>query len=255
MNSEDILFGQSLYHPQISISHLYYGAQAAYGKPGGDGAYTQGVAMALQGYKQTKYANFNGRYGGVVHEGPCDAVTDPKYVSGYPYDPAKETRGTAPDVKWIEFGLQHLCGDGKGDCRSVPDFDSALQVWASGHILFTGITWPVTWSYCDKDGFLTKALGYTAKPGGHEINFCGYMKRPAQSGYGGSNTQTMSLAGGSPYWIGLGNSWGLDFGVEGHVLVPYAQFEKSGALREAYTISYTNGWDKSRLLDWTKGYV
>jgi hypothetical protein len=254
MNSEEIFFGQSLYHPQISISHLYYGAQAAFGKPGGDGAMTQGVALVLQGYAQTKYANFNGRYGGVVHEAPCDAVTDPDLVSGYPYQPQLETKGVAPPAMWIEFGLKHLCGEGTGDCRAVADFDSALQVWASGHIIFTGISWPQSWSYCDKNGFLTKQLAMGAKPGGHEVNFCGYIKRQAQSGYGGSNTLTMSLAGGNPYWLNMGNSWGLDFGVQGHILVPYSQFVQVGALKEMYTISYTNGWDKSRLLDWTKGY-
>lgn len=256
MRSEEVLLGKTLYHPEVSITHLYYGAQTALGgRPGGDGAFTQGLAMTLQGFDQKRWANAGGRYGGVVHEAPCEAVTDPDTASGFAYDPMGERAGKAVPDKWIVFGLQHLCSSGSGDIRSITDgdFGKAQQVWASGHILFSGIQYPSNWSKCDKNGFVLGAL--SNGPGGHEMLSCGYLLRKAQSGYGGSNTQAMQLTGGTGIWVNIGNSWGIDFGCEGHILVPQPQFLRVNFLNEAYTISYVNGWDKSVLLDWSKGFV
>lgn len=254
LKSEQVFGREDVYHPEISIGYIYYGAQAAFGqRPGGDGATTKGLAMTLQGYAQTRYANFNGRYGGVVHEAPFEGVTDPNLASGYPYDPINVERpGKAPPTKWIEFGLKHTCGDGNGDCRAVTSPEAALQVWASGHGFFTGIQWPSSWIYCDKNGFLTKPLSYASSPGGHEVGWVGYIRRPATSGYGGSNTSTRNLADGQDLWYDMMNSWGLEFGHEGHVLVPASQAIKAGVFREAYTISYVKGWDRTIVLDWLK---
>lgn len=258
VRSEDIVGGISQYWIEASIRYIYWHAQGYYSRPGGDGAATNGLAHALQTYtdgwmnRNHPELTVDGRCGGFVHEKFFDGAANlPSDVrNGLPYDSRAERAGQAIAKQWVELGVKHRCGFGSGDCRRVRNWDDYRQVIASRHVCFTGIPWPGGWGSVDKDGFCTS--GWRGGGGGHEIMFTGYIKRNAQSGYGGSNASARELAEGDDWWACMQNSWGMNFGLKGSSIMPRAQMERSGALGEMFTISFANGWDKSRYLDFRK---
>jgi len=255
VRSETIFQGLAQWWPEISIRYLYFCAQGKYSRPGGDGAMTSGLAAALMGYNEgyicKRYPELmaNGFAGGVVHEAPFGGSENYPVETrgGLPYDISACRAGTPPPKAWFEMGITHRCGYGAGDIRRVRTPAQYKEVIASGHVCFTGIGWPSAWGQVDKDGFVTS--GWRGGRGGHEIEFCGYMKRGAQSGYGGSNTVTRNLANGEDDWSCMKNSWGLNFGKRGYSIMPMSQMIQSGAFGELMTISFVNGWDQTVLLD------
>lgn len=262
LRSEDILGSISNYWIEVSIRYDYWHAQGYYSRPGGDGAATNGLAHGLQTYTDG-WLNHNrpdmcvdGRCGGFIHEQYFEGAANlPASIkNGLPYDSRAERAGQAFPVDFVREGVKHRCGYGQGDCRRVRNFDDYRQVIASGHLCFTGIPWPGNWGSVDHDGFVTAP--FRGGGGGHEIAFTGYIKRNAQSGYGGSNSSARELAEGDDWWGCMQNSWGLNFGLKGSSIMPRAQMERAGVFGEMFTISYANGWDKSKLINlWTSLYA
>jgi len=255
IRSEAILHGQDQYLPEISIRYMYWFCQGRYSRPGGDGAMTSGLVATLMTYNQgwvcSRYPELmvNGRCGGVVHEKPFEGSKDfpVEIANGMPYDISACRAGTPFSKAWVELGVTHRAGYGGGDIRRVRDPQSFKQVIASGHVCFTGAGWPGAWGNVDRNGFCTS--GWRGGGGGHEFEFNGYISRKAQSGYGGSNTHTRNMADGEDDWACLKNSWGLNFGLRGHAIVPMSQMQRAGCFNELMTLSFVDGWDKTILLD------
>ena len=255
IRAETLLYNMAQFWPEISIRYLYYFAQGRYSRPGGDGAMTSGLAHALMTYtggwvgKNRPELAVNGRFGGVVHEREFEGSANYPVETrgGLPYDIGACRSGIAVPRQFVELGVTHRAGYAGGDIRRVRSAEQSRQVIASGHVMFSGIGWPGAWGNVDRNGFCTSA--WRGGGGGHEVELCGYIARPAQSGYGGSNTATRELAEGDDFWGDVKNSWGLQFGKRGHTIVPYAQIVRSGYFNEACAISFADGWDKTIIID------
>lgn len=231
--------------PEVSIRYMYFCCQGYHRRPGGDGAMTTGLANALITYKNgwlnrnyTDMMSADGRFGGVVNEKAFDAPDVPAQCkSGLPYDIAACRRGSKFDKAWVELGTKHAAGKDGGMAARVRDWESYKQVIASGHVCFTGISWPSAWSYVDKEGFCTS--GWRGASGGHEIEFCGYA-------------EFESPIYGETQWGCMKNSWGANWAFQGYSMMPLKQMLKAGVFGEMYTVSFVNGWDKAASFDWIK---
>ena len=251
--------GVAQFLPEIAIRYLYYFAQGYFSRPGGDGAQTLGLVKAVLGYTDgwvNKYApdmTVGGKCGGAVNERPFDGNQDAATAEGLPYDISACRAGRKFDKKWVELGLKHLSGDSGKEARRARSQADAMQMLSLLIPLNLGAGWRGSWGTVDRSGWCTSNLSRAS--GGHEFCIVGYCKRPAQSGFGGSNTSTRELAEGNDLWYDLMNSWGKNWAFMGHSMIPAAQFERAGGYDSLYGLATFGSWARAQALTWVAAFL